>query len=95
MAHDGLMSKIHEVGVVGVGPTGLQATLTLRPMYVATFLLDDARYRSAVAAQMHNVLGWDDATPAAVHPANGMRTHASADIAAPTDTPHASRHTKP
>lgn len=69
MEQNGLMSEIHEVGVVGGGPAGLQAALTLGRMHVATVLFDDARYRNATAAQMHNVLGWDGAAPAALRAA--------------------------
>ena len=69
MTQNGLMSEIHEVGVVGGGPAGLQAALTLGRMHVATVLFDDARYRNATAAQMHNVLGWDGAAPAALRSA--------------------------
>jgi thioredoxin reductase len=58
------MSTIHHAAVIGGGPAGLQAALTLGRMHVATLLFDDALYRNATSARMQNVLGWDGATPA-------------------------------
>lgn len=58
------MSTVHQAAVIGGGPAGLQAALTLGRMHVTTLLFDDARYRNATSAHMHNVLGWDGATPA-------------------------------
>lgn len=58
------MSTVHQAAVIGGGPAGLQAALTLGRMHVATLLFDDAHYRNDTSPQMHNVLGWDGATPA-------------------------------
>ncbi|WP_460631852.1 NAD(P)/FAD-dependent oxidoreductase [Leifsonia lichenia] len=63
------MTTVLPAAVVGGGPAGLQAALTLGRMHVETVLFDDARYRNASSARMHNVLGWDGATPAALRAA--------------------------
>jgi thioredoxin reductase len=55
--------EIYQVAVVGGGPAGLQAALTLGRMHVSTVVFDDARYRNTSSARMHNVLGRDGATP--------------------------------
>lgn len=57
------MAVTFQAGIIGGGPAGLQAALTLGRMHVETVLFDDARYRNATSARMHNVLGWDGATP--------------------------------
>ena len=53
----------YQAAVVGGGPAGLQAALTLGRMHVDAVLFDDGRYRNATSARMHNVLGSDGATP--------------------------------
>jgi thioredoxin reductase len=64
VGQNGFMSKVREAAIIGGGPAGLQAALTLGRMHVETLLFDDAQYRNAASARMHNVLGWDGATPA-------------------------------
>jgi thioredoxin reductase len=58
------MPSRYDAAVIGGGPAGLQAALTLGRMHVTTVLVDDGRYRNASSERMHNVLGWDGATPA-------------------------------
>lgn len=70
------MSTVYQAAVIGGGPAGLQAALTLGRMHVATLLFDDARYRNATSAQMHNVPGWDGAAP------SELRAAARAELAA-------------
>lgn len=53
-----------DAAVVGGGPAGLQAALTLGRMHVSTVWFDDGVYRNATSAQMHNVPGADGWTPA-------------------------------
>lgn len=54
---------IFQAAVVGGGPAGLQAALTLGRMHVSTIVFDDGRYRNATSRRMHNILGRDGATP--------------------------------
>lgn len=54
-----------DVAVVGGGPAGLQAVLTLGRMHVRTVWFDDGVYRNASSRQMHNVPGADGWTPEA------------------------------
>lgn len=49
--------------VIGGGPAGLQAALTLGRMHRATLLLDSASYRNAAAPRMHNFLSHDGTAP--------------------------------
>lgn len=58
------MTEFAKAAVVGGGPAGLQAALTLGRMHVGTVVFDDARPRNARSPRMHNVLGWDGTEPA-------------------------------
>ncbi|MDU0346899.1 NAD(P)/FAD-dependent oxidoreductase [Microbacterium sp. KSW2-29] len=58
------MTRFAKVAVVGGGPAGLQAALTLGRMHVDTVVFDDGRARNSTSARMHNVLGWDGTDPA-------------------------------
>lgn len=58
------MGSTYQVAIVGGGPAGLQAALTLGRMHVDTLVFDDGRYRNSSSAHMGNVLGWDGAEPA-------------------------------
>ena len=69
------MSLEYQAAIIGGGPAGLQAALTLGRMHVETVLFDDVRYRNASSPKMGNVLGWDGAEPAA------LRTAARAELA--------------
>jgi thioredoxin reductase len=58
------MPAISQAAILGAGPAGLQAALTLGRMHVETLIFDDASYRNSTSPHMQNVLGWDGATPA-------------------------------
>lgn len=55
---------MYDVIVVGGGPAGLQAALTLGRMHRSTLLLDSGDYRNAPAAHMHNFVTHDGTAPA-------------------------------
>jgi thioredoxin reductase len=50
--------------VIGGGPAGLQATLTLARVHRRVLMLDSGRYRNDPASHMHNVVTHDGAAPA-------------------------------
>lgn len=50
--------------VIGGGPAGLQAALTLGRVHRRTLLLDEGHYRNDPAAHMHNFIGHDGTPPA-------------------------------
>jgi thioredoxin reductase len=62
--------------VIGGGPAGLQAALTLGRMHRRALLLDSGEYRNAPAEHMHNFVTHDGTPPA------GFRAAARADLAA-------------
>ncbi|WP_205471862.1 NAD(P)/FAD-dependent oxidoreductase [Nocardioides sp. SYSU D00038] len=49
--------------VIGGGPAGLQATLTLGRVHRRVLMLDSGSYRNAPASHMHNVLTHDGTPP--------------------------------
>ncbi|WP_211221850.1 NAD(P)/FAD-dependent oxidoreductase [Granulicoccus phenolivorans] len=53
-----------DILIIGGGPAGLQAALTIGRVHRNAVLLDDGRYRNAPVAHMHNVLGQDGTPPA-------------------------------
>lgn len=53
-----------DVAVVGGGPAGLQAALTVGRVHRRAVLFDDGRYRNATVAHMHNVASHDGTPPA-------------------------------
>lgn len=55
---------MYDVIIIGGGPAGLQAALTLGRMHRSTLLLDSGEYRNAAAGHMHNVAGQDGVPPA-------------------------------
>ncbi len=59
----------YQAAIIGGGPAGLQAALTLGRMHVETVVFDDGRYRNASSSVMGNVLGWAGAEPAALRAA--------------------------
>lgn len=63
------MADDYQAAIIGGGPAGLQAALTLGRMHVATVVFDDVRYRNASSPRMGNVLGWDGAEPQALRSA--------------------------
>lgn len=50
--------------VIGAGPAGLQAALTLGRMHRSTLLLDSGEYRNGTVLHMHNMIGADRTAPA-------------------------------
>ncbi|GAB3243685.1 NAD(P)/FAD-dependent oxidoreductase [Nocardioides dilutus] len=50
--------------VIGGGPAGLQATLTLARVHRRVLMVDSGRYRNDPAAHMHNVVTHDGTPPA-------------------------------
>lgn len=55
---------MYDAVVIGGGPAGLQAALTLGRMHRPTLLLDSGTYRNAAVDSMHNVLTNDGRHPA-------------------------------
>ena len=53
-----------DVAIVGGGPAGLQAALTLGRIHRTAVVLDDGTYRNATVTHMHNVLTNDGTPPA-------------------------------
>ena len=62
--HEGAARPEYEVVVIGGGPAGLQAALTLGRVHRRTLLLDSGAYRNGPAEHMHNFLGFDGMPPA-------------------------------
>ena len=67
---------MYDVIVIGGGPAGLQAGLTLGRMHRSTLLLDSGTYRNAAAGHMHNMVTQDGRPP------GEFRADARADLAA-------------
>ncbi|MGI5187328.1 NAD(P)/FAD-dependent oxidoreductase [Promicromonospora sp. CA-289599] len=57
-------SNPYDAVVVGGGPAGLQAALTLGRMHRRTLLLDSGEYRNAPAEHLHNFVTRDGTPPA-------------------------------
>ncbi|MGH3314787.1 MAG: NAD(P)/FAD-dependent oxidoreductase [Nocardioidaceae bacterium] len=53
----------YDVAVIGGGPAGLQAALTLGRLHRAVLLLDSGEYRNAAAKEMHNFVTHDGRSP--------------------------------
>lgn len=67
---------MRDVIIIGGGPAGLQAALTLGRLHRSVLLLDAGSYRNDPAAHMHNFLAQDGTPPAE------LRAAARADLAA-------------
>ena len=52
-----------EIVVIGGGPAGLQAALSLGRIHRTVVVLDDGHYRNSTVRHMHNVLGADGTSP--------------------------------
>jgi thioredoxin reductase len=59
-----VLSNLYDAVVVGGGPAGLQAALTLGRMHRRTLLLDSGEYRNTPAEHMHNFVTHDGTPPA-------------------------------
>lgn len=70
---------MYDAIVIGAGPAGLQAALTLGRMHRSTLLLDSGEYRNGTVLHMHNMIGEDGAAPA------GLRATAREELAAYDD----------
>ncbi|MEV0953891.1 NAD(P)/FAD-dependent oxidoreductase [Promicromonospora sp. NPDC050249] len=57
-------TSLFDAVVIGGGPAGLQAALTLGRMHRRTLLLDSGEYRNAPAEHMHNFVTHDGTPPA-------------------------------
>jgi len=55
---------MYDVIVIGGGPAGLQAALTIGRMHRTVLLLDSGEYRNATVAHAHNLLTNDGRSPA-------------------------------
>lgn len=55
---------MYDAIVIGAGPAGLQAALTLGRMHRTTLLIDSGEYRNGTVEHMHNVIASDGAPPA-------------------------------
>lgn len=58
------MNTHYDAIVIGGGPAGLQATLTLARVHRRVLMLDSGRYRNDPASHMHNVVTHDGTPPA-------------------------------
>lgn len=59
-----LPDNAYDAIVVGGGPAGLQATLSLARVHRRVLMLDSGRYRNDAAGHMHNVVTHDGTPPA-------------------------------
>lgn len=55
---------MYDAIVIGAGPAGLQAALTLGRMHRSTLLLDSGEYRNGTVLHMHNLVANDGTPPA-------------------------------
>ncbi|MEJ1088162.1 NAD(P)/FAD-dependent oxidoreductase [Microbacterium sp. Mu-80] len=55
---------MREVIIIGAGPAGLQAALTLGRMHRSALIIDSGEYRNGPVQHMHNVLANDGTAPA-------------------------------
>jgi thioredoxin reductase len=69
---------MYDVIVIGAGPAGLQAALTLGRMHRSALLLDSGEYRNGTVQHMHNVVT-NDGTPPAEFRATGRAELAAYD----------------
>lgn len=58
-----LLGMSSHVIVIGGGPAGLQAALTVARVGRSVTVLDSQRYRNASATHLHNYAGWDGTPP--------------------------------
>src|SRR4051794_25320343 len=63
-ARSGPMDEQYDAVVIGGGPAGLQATLTLARVHRTVLMVDSGAYRNDPATHMHNVVTHDGTPPA-------------------------------
>lgn len=71
---------MYDAIVIGAGPAGLQAALTLGRMHRSTLVLDSGQYRNGTVLHMHNVLGNDGTPPAQFRATARAQLAAYADV---------------
>lgn len=71
---------MYDAIVIGAGPAGLQAALTLGRMHRSTLLLDSGEYRNGMVPHMHNVIGNDGTPPAEFRATARTQLAAYADV---------------
>ena len=71
---------MYDAIVIGAGPAGLQAALTLGRMHRSTLLLDSGEYRNGMVQHMHNVLANDGTPPAEFRATARAQLGAYADV---------------
>ncbi|WP_136042951.1 MULTISPECIES: NAD(P)/FAD-dependent oxidoreductase [unclassified Microbacterium] len=71
---------MYDAIVIGAGPAGLQAALTLGRMHRSTLLLDSGEYRNGTVLHMHNMVGEDGAPPAEFRATARAELSAYADV---------------
>ncbi|MGW8481935.1 NAD(P)/FAD-dependent oxidoreductase [Microbacterium sp. NPDC055903] len=71
---------MYDVIVIGAGPAGLQAALTLGRMHRTTMVLDSGEYRNGPVAHMHNMIGADGMPPAEFRATARAQLAAYADV---------------
>ncbi|MBO9523363.1 MAG: NAD(P)/FAD-dependent oxidoreductase [Nocardioidaceae bacterium] len=71
---------MYDVIVIGAGPAGLQAGLTLGRMHRRTLVLDSGEYRNEPAGEMHNFLTRDGTPPAELRAAARAELDTYADV---------------
>ena len=83
---DAATNATYDAVVIGGGPAGLQATLTLARVHRTVLMVDSGSYRNDPAAHMHNVVT-HDGTPPAEFRAAARKELAAYDTVAVRDTP--------
>jgi thioredoxin reductase len=73
-------SKRYHAVVVGGGPAGLQAALTLGRMHRPTVMFDSGEYRNATVQHAHNLIGHDGRAPAGLRGIARDELRAYADV---------------
>ncbi|GAB2773577.1 hypothetical protein GCM10027039_38640 [Terrabacter koreensis] len=52
-----------DIAIIGGGPAGLQAALSIGRLHRDAVLFDDGTYRNAAVSHMHNVVGNEGTRP--------------------------------
>jgi len=71
---------MYDVIVIGAGPAGLQAALTLGRMHRSALVLDSGEYRNGPVVHMHNVIANDGTPPAEFRATARAQLAAYADV---------------